>query len=133
MTFRCKTLRLLGLLWVIMGLTVLFAGSPIDPGNAILYEVWPVHLRVFMWIATGVPAIIASYRCRGTMTGFALLLVMPVERASALIWSQIQWIIPGPPPGTIGIAGAILWLLIGALIWNLSRWPDSKVATKGER
>lgn len=128
---RRTVLLLLGLLWVGMGWTVTVSG-PVDPGDAILYEALPVWVRVTAWALTGCLAIFGATLPHLDKIGYSALLVMPAERFISLVWSQIEWVRPGPPPGTVGIPGALVWGVVLALIWVVMQWPDTPRGERGE-
>lgn len=127
---RALVLRVLAGLWLLMAAIVATTGHDIDPGDAILYEVLPVPVRVAMW---GIPAIVAlttSYRHRWQDVGWMVLAVMPAERAISHAWSLVHGLIPGEPPGTTweGAASLLLWAGVTHLVLILAGWDEDTPA-----
>lgn len=111
---RGLALAILAALWLLMGTRVAATHDPalIDPGRAVLYEVWPLWLRVTAWCATGTAGLVAALWPRWQDAGWWALLVMPAERVISYIWSLAHSLIPGWPPGASWEA------LIGLVTWG---------------
>ena len=123
---RARVLRILAALWLLMGVVVAVSDSAIDPGDAILYEVLPVPVRVAMWGIPAIVALTASYRHRWQDAGWMTLAIMPAERAISHGWSLAHGLIPGEPPGTTweGAASLLLWAGITHLVLILAGWDE---------
>lgn len=124
-----------GLLWLLMGFAV-YAGAPSNPiveGEAVLYEKIPVAIRAALWMGTGLLAVGAAYRLRWQNRGWMALTVMPAERALSHLWSFVQGVVPGDPPGTRleGLALFLLWVLILRVLLLVAGWDEDTVTTRG--
>ena len=124
-----------GLLWLLMGFAV-YAGASstlILEGEAVLYEKIPVPIRVALWTSTGLLAVGAAYRLRWQNKGWMALTIMPAERAISHLWSFIQSVVPGDPPGARfeGLALFLLWVLILRILLLVAGWDEDTVTTRG--
>lgn len=123
---RSLALRVLGLLWLLMGAVVATSRQAIDPADAILYEALPIWARFALWTSTGLIALAASLRIRWQDVGWMALAVMPAERAISHGWSLAHGLIPGHPPGMTWAAleSILLWAGIARLILLLAGWDE---------
>lgn len=123
---RSLALRVLGLLWLLMGAVVATSRQAIDPAHAILYEALPIWARFALWTSTGLIALAASLRIRWQDVGWMALAAMPAERAISHAWSLARGLIPGEPPGTTweGAASLLLWVGITHLVLILAGWDE---------
>ena len=121
------TARRWALLWVAAGQMGMAAwiSDPrlaIDPDRAILWESWPVHLRVALWVASAAIVAAGAYWSRWESIAFAVAMIMPIERAAGHLWSWVHHLIPGHPPGdALGFGPAIVWAATAALIALVGR------------
>lgn len=94
----------------------------LDPDRAILFEGWPIHLRVGLWLASALVVALGAANPRWETVAFAAAVVMPIERSIGHLWSWGHHLIPGTPPGDpLGWGPALLWLSIAALTIQIAR------------
>ena len=99
--------------------------AALDPGRAVIYEAWPVEVRLAGWLATGLVAVIAAWTPRRHI-GWIAAFIMPAQRFLAHGWSALHWVIPGYPPGVASSASwALLWAAMCGLIYLLAGWADT--------
>ena len=116
------TLRRWALLWVSAGHLGMAAwvSDPrltIDPDRAILREAWPLMLRTCLWALSAAVVAFGAWRPRWETVAFTVAMVMPIERAVGHMWSWVQHLIPGSPPGDpSGWGPAVVWASVAALI-----------------
>ncbi|MGX4533226.1 hypothetical protein ACWJWH_18345 [Clostridioides difficile] len=94
----------LGVLWVLVGVSLLDAGVP---ARAELIDL-PDWLRAALWVAAGVVAIATSSHVRASVWGLAAMALAASERAGAWI---VAWIAhDGNDPATkLGLYLVALW------------------------
>ena len=115
------------LLWVALGHVGMAAwvSDPrltVDPDRAILWEGWPIGLRVALWLIAATIVLAGALRPRWESIAFAAAMVMPIERAAGYLWSWIHHLLPGAPPGDqLGWGPALVWASIAALIALVGR------------
>lgn len=124
---RSVALATLGFLHLGMGLRLLLTTeSPVDPDIALLHMLIPVPVRVGLWIFVGTMCILLAWRPRTERIGWAVAMMMPIERAVSYFWSGAMAVVPGPPPGAMESFGAMMfWMGVGFLIWLMSGWTES--------
>ena len=121
------TPRRWALLWVALGHVGMAAwvSDPrltVDPDRAILWEGWPIGLRVALWLIAATIVLAGALRPRWESIAFAAAMVMPIERAAGYLWSWIHHLLPGAPPGDqLGWGPALVWASIAALIALVGR------------
>ena len=121
------TARRWALLWVALGHLGMAAwvSDPrltINPDRAILWESWPVHLRVSLWVLSALIVITGACWPRWESVAFGAAMIMPIERAAGHLWSWAHHIMPGHPPGDpIGFGPAVVWASTAALIALVGR------------
>lgn len=122
---RRAALILIGLLHLGMVPGIIVRPVVVDPGLAILHTMMPVWLRASLWATAGLLCLALALHHRSEAVGWGIAMLMPIERAVSYLWSGIQWIIPGWPPGAAASFGtAAVWAVIGGLIWLMAGWPD---------
>ena len=90
---RGAMLLVLSALWVRLFLWPLVEGRAADAG--LFYYTWPIELRVALWAATILVAVIAAFfPPRKDWFGWAALVLMPMQRLSAWAWAGISGTIP---------------------------------------
>ena len=129
-------LALLGVGAIGQGLAVWLESSVIpNPDHAIVYEMWPIWLRLSLWFGCGAAALLLAFTPMRPL-GWIAALVMPMERSMSHGWSLAMWLIPGHPPG-VETAGPqfIFWTAIALLIYIMSGWAaqPEPVCTKETR
>ena len=127
MTHRRTALLLISVAWVAHGVTILHQPGWRDADEAILFELWPLSVRIGIWLVCGLAGIIlaAAANHRAEALGFALAVIPPTLRVVSYGWSVLMWAIPGAPGGEWASAFyGVYWLAILALIYRLSRWPE---------
>ena len=121
------TPRRWALLWVALGHVGMAAwvSDPrltVDPDRAILWEGWPIGLRVALWLIAATIVLAGALRPRWESIAFAAAMVMPIERAAGYLWSWVHHLLPGAPPGDqFGWGPALVWASIAALIALVGR------------
>ena len=133
MTRRRTALLLISVAWVAQGITIWHQPGHLDADEAIIFELWPLWLRIGIWLVCGLAgALLAvSRRARAESWGWALAVIPPAQRVVAYLWSLAMWVIPGAPGGEwVSIFYAIYWTAILALIYRLARWPELGAAPK---
>ena len=121
------TPRRWALLWVALGHVGMAAwvSDPrltVDPDRAILWEGWPIGLRVALWLIAATIVLAGALRPRWESIAFAAAMVMPIERAAGYLWSWVHHLLPGAPPGDqLGWGPALVWACIAALIALVGR------------
>ena len=121
------TPRRWALLWVALGHVGMAAwvSDPrltVDPDRAILWEGWPIGLRVALWLIAATIVLAGALRPRWESIAFAAAMVMPIERAAGYLWSWVHHLLPGAPPGDqLGWGPALVWASIAALIALVGR------------
>lgn len=134
MTRRRTALLLISVAWVCHGVTILHQPGWRDPGEAILFEMWPLWLRIGIWLVCGLAGIVlaASANHRAEALGFALAVIPPTLRVVSYGWSVLMWVIPGAPGGEWASAAyATYWVAVLLLAYWVARWPEPGAAPKG--
>lgn len=125
---RGSVLTLLGVVWVLTGVSTLFA--PPSP------EYWLLsggsELRALGWILTGCVAIFYAHRAQGDDAwGYFALYIGPCFRIAAYGLGFFQWA-AGSDYGTPrGIFGVLSWAAIVALLVIVAGWPEDSRRTDG--
>ena len=115
------------LLWIAAGHVgmaawVSYPRLTVDPARAILWEGWPIGLRVTLWLIAATIVLAGALRPRWESIAFGAAMVMPIERAAGYLWSWIHHLLPGAPPGDqLGWGPALVWASIAALIALVGR------------
>ena len=121
------TPRRWALLWIAAGHVGMAAwvSDPritVNPDRAILWEGWPVGLRVALWLIAATIVLAGALRPRWEPIAFGAAMVMPIERAAGHLWSWAHHLLPGAPPGDqLGWGPALVWASIAALIALVGR------------
>ena len=121
------TPRRWALLWVALGHVGMaaWASDPriaVNPDRAILWEGWPIGIRVTLWLIAATIVLAGALRPRWESVAFAAAMVMPIERAAGHLWSWVHHLLPGAPPGDpLGWGPALVWLSVAALIALVGR------------
>lgn len=128
--YRGMALILLGCNWALIGAQLAAETAPkIDPDAAILDELIPMPVRVWLWVGFGAVVITCGLVNRLQGIGFALALVMPATRAVSHAWSWQAHVVPGEPGGAPDAwALSLRWLVIVALVLLMSRWREGSDA-----
>lgn len=122
---RGTAVLLVGILWILIGTLVYVDKRPINPGDAILYESIPLIYRAALWYTTGLLAILTISKPRWVGIGFGLLSIMPAERLLSFCNSLIQYVIPGPPLGTLrSFIGGGIWIVALLFLVLIAGWDD---------
>ena len=115
------------LLWIAAGhigmaAWVLDPRITVNPDRAILWEGWPIGLRVTLWLVAATIVLVGALRPRWESIAFGAAMVMPIERAAGYLWSWVHHLLPGAPPGDqLGWGPALVWASIAALIALVGR------------
>ena len=127
MTRRRTALLLISVAWVCHGVTILHQPGWRDADEAICFEMWPLPVRIGIWLVCGLAGIIlaAAANHRAEALGFALAVIPPTLRVVSYGWSVLMWAIPGAPGGEwASVFYGVYWSAILALIYRLARWPE---------
>ena len=129
---RGTVLVMLGLVFLARAAAVWTEDSwPLDA--AVFYDRIPRGVRSIMWGMCGVTAGVCARRPRWHPVGFTAAIVMPIERATAHLWSFIMWVVPGAPGGDIaGLFWWIQWTCYATVIWRLGRWAEDRRVASGD-
>lgn len=124
--YRGRALTFVGLIWLLIGIRV--ATDPIaDPDHLLLVEQLPVWLRVCLWIAGGVTAIVTAWWPTGAdRFGFMALVVPAAIRTGSFAWSAFLGLVTR---GEVGNArhwlDATAWaVVVGFIVLVLAPWPE---------
>ena len=131
---RGSILATLGIMWMIRGLTLPAGPGRLLPDEAILYELWlSLDARIVAWMLTGAVAFILSRSIKSQKFGWAVICVMPFERAIGHAWSFICWVVPGAPGGEYwsGLL-SLYWVGLIIMLFIVSRWPEVEVEVRGK-
>ena len=94
----------------------------VNPDRAILWEGWPIGLRVTLWLVAAAIVLVGALRPRWESIAFGAAMVMPIERSAGYLWSWVHHLLPGAPPGDqLGWGPALVWACIAALIALVGR------------
>ena len=133
MTRRHTALLLISVAWVCHGVTLLHQPGHLDADEAIVFELWPLWLRISIWLVCGLGGVLlaVSRRARAEPWGWALAVIPPAVRVVAYLWSLVMWVIPGAPGGEwVSAFYVVHWAAILAVIYRLARWPELGAAPK---
>lgn len=135
---RGAALLLTGILWLFVAWGVSIMPLPTARPRA-PHEYAPVVLRVAGWGVTGAAAIICAFLWKHIKDadglskldrlGFALLIVMPVERFLSWLLVLLLWIpgmphfIPLPQFGA-AVAGFAVWLVVSLHLFLINGWQE---------
>jgi len=141
---RGVALLLTGILWLFVAWGVALMPIPINRVRA-PHEYAPVALRVAGWAITGATAIVCAFLwkyvkgadglARLDRFGFALLIIMPVERALSWLLVLILYIpglphiVPLPPYGA-AVAGFSVWLVVSLHLFLINGWQEPVTAAE---
>lgn len=135
---RGVALLLTGILWLFTAWGVSLMPIPINRVRA-PHEYAPIELRIAGWGVAGAVAIICAFLWKHVRDsdgfhkldrlGFALLIIMPVERT--LSWAVVlilyipgmPHIIPLPPIGP-AVAGFSVWLVVSLHLFLINGWQE---------
>lgn len=98
---RGEALTLLGAAWILMGVGVL-TGQHHPQGTDLWHLTIPETIRGWLWIISGLSALIGARCYRLSNIALFLLMLMPMARATSFLWAWIVSVIPGPPAGMPG-------------------------------
>jgi hypothetical protein len=121
---RGQALLVLGLAFLFVGIETLLSPDPIPPDRFLLHALIPSDVRAAIWIVSGGLAIAAAWRRGGDGFGFAALVVPLVIRSVSLLWSTVAYLV-GATSWPLGWTGAIIWLLLLALVLLISGWAEA--------
>ena len=133
LTRRQTALLLISTAWVAHGVTILHQPGHLDADEAIIFELWPLWLRIGIWLVCGLAGLLlaVSRRARAESWGWALAVIPPAVRVVAYLWSFVMWAIPGAPGGEWASAAyATYWVAVLLLTYWVARWPESGAAPK---
>lgn len=135
---RGAALLLTGILWLFVAWGVALMPIPISRVRA-PHEYAPTALRVAGWAIAGATAIICAFLWKQVKApdglhrldrfGFALLIIMPMERALSWLLVLILYIpgmphiIPLPQLGA-AVAGFSVWLVVSLHLWLINGWQE---------
>lgn len=126
---RGSVLFLMGLAWVLMGVSVLVNSTHLDFDETGLWHL-ALHpaLRAALWFGTGAIAILFSFRRMASLDGlgYGALIFMPLERTASYGWG---WFVSLPvwPEGlgySPGWSAALVWLVVATLIYTCAGWRE---------
>ena len=121
---RSLALTMVGVFFLLQGLSVL-TEPPIASALAILHAAIPLEVRATLWVGAGLVTIIWAWSRHWQWVAVVAAIVMPIERVISYLWSTLQWVIPGPPAGSIwSIVDAGRWAAMVALIVIIGGWIE---------
>lgn len=126
---RGSVLFLMGLAWILLGLSVLLSGVQLDFDETGLWHLaLPPFVRAALWFLTGALAVAFSFRrmARWDGLGYGALIFMPLERTASYGWG---WFVSLPiwPDGlgySPGWTGALVWIVVAVLIYTCAGWRE---------
>lgn len=121
--YRGVVLLLFGLVYICIGLAVL---GESDYRPDLIHTRLPEWVRVAIWCVPGIVAVIAALDHKAQSWGFGLLFFPAAERCISftLAWLPTDSsIVPGNFNGS-RLTGALLYLLLMAIIVVIASWPD---------
>ena len=126
---RCEAMILLGILWILIAVGI-EAGASNIPADQIL-AVLSTEVRSFLWLATGVFAIISGLLSDGTKWALVGLTIMPTLRIGSYLYSYILYIIPGFQYGELmhGWYFAVLHSIILMFVMFIAHIPPGTLRT----
>ncbi|MGJ6980018.1 hypothetical protein ACSDQ9_05735 [Aestuariimicrobium soli] len=120
---RSKGLILIGILWLLFGLSVA-VGASSPRSDSLWHLVIDYRLRAAGWVATGALALASSRWHRLSNLALALATVMPMIRLTSYIGAWIVALIPGPPPGNpTGWLSSLYFVAVLALVLYVAQHP----------
>lgn len=123
--YRGLALIITGIHWATIGAELAHGAPAIDPDAAILHELIPTHIRVWLWVGTGTAVAICGAINRWQVWGFLIAMLMPIERMVSHAWSWQAYLIPGGPGGSPGAwALTLRWACVVALLLLMARWRE---------
>lgn len=117
---------ILGVMWVMFGLAILgSSGLEYSIDEAVLFVFIPREARATLWIVSGLLGAASSIRAIPEWIGFMSLVVMPMQRVVAYLWSFLMWVIPGLPGGSlVSLWEGIGWASFTFLVAWIASWHE---------
>lgn len=92
-----------------------------DPSRALLHEMLPQLLRVWLWAVCSAVTLAGGVWPRAQGAAFTAAALMPLERSVSYVWSWLAWAVPGGQAGDpYAMAHAIVWGGVVALVVMLA-------------
>lgn len=119
---RGTFLLIAAVVWAITGLQVLT--SPVEPGG-LVHQEWPLPIRVILWLAPAVTAVVYAFRAVD-WPAYVLLLPAPLIRALSYTWAWATWHLSGGEEGMErGWAFAAASVAMSAFVALVAGWPET--------
>lgn len=131
---RGVSLFLLGVMWVSLGVETMDSHLNSSIEEAVLFTYLPIWLRLGLWVLTGLVAVWASTANwkNAQAVGFAVLVVMPIQRVIGYLWSFMMWAIPGDAAGSfLSLWSAAKWACLAVLVAVIGSWHETVAPTAG--
>ena len=131
---RGVSLFLFGVMWVALGVETVDSHYSYYPEEAVLFTFLPIWLRLGMWTVTGLIAIWASTASwkNAQAVGFAVLVIMPVQRVAGYLWSFLMWAIPGDAMGSfLSLWSSAKWACLAILVAVIGSWHETAAPSSG--
>lgn len=117
-----RSLVLLGLMWTIYGVRVLF--DPTEFYEHYVFGFLPHELRAMLWATCGSFAVTCALSSRKwSKVGFTLLVIPAGLRAFSLAWAGVLHLLGGEGDPT-GLVQSLSWFLVVALVIHESSSVD---------
>lgn len=125
--YRRYVLACFGIATLAFGFNVPFESERWVPDEAVLFLWLPVPVRMALWFATGLAAIVIPYLWdRHERWGWWAAVVMPFERAMSFAISALMWIIPGAPGGSVrSLPSMVIWVCVTVILMRCATWPEA--------
>ena len=121
--FRSRILILCGMIWILLGFSVLD-----EPIRGVPYELVPDHLRAGLWVATGATALASGWRPPGYQDalGWVALYTVPALTTVSYTISWVDSLVDGigGPGYSRGWVLAVTYGVMVGVVYICASWPD---------
>lgn len=123
---RAEGAMLVGVIWILIGAGEMAREVPLAPVPGVWHLLIPAQISGFLWILSGVGAMILAPTKDRSGQGLFLLTIVPGIRFFSYFWSWVVHVIPGIQEGNPrGWFSSLFYLVMILLVVFLSRIPDN--------